>query len=44
MKTNLVILAVTLAGLAWCVVHVWGQPWTPMRIAGAVIGLPSVAL
>ena len=44
MKTNLIILAVVLAGLAWCVVHFWGQPWTPMRTAGAVIGLPSVAL
>ena len=44
MKTNLITLVVALAALAWGVGQVWGQPWTPMRIAGAVIGLPSVAL
>jgi protein-S-isoprenylcysteine O-methyltransferase Ste14 len=44
MKTNLTTLAVVLMALAWGVVQVWGQPWTSMRIAGAVIGLPSVAL
>ncbi len=44
MKTNLTTLAVAIAVLAWGVVQVWGQPWTPMRIAGAVIGLPSFAL
>lgn len=44
MKTNLITLAVALAGLTLCVVQLRGQPWTPMRIAGAVIGLPSLAL
>ncbi|HKW32523.1 MAG TPA: hypothetical protein VJN92_05935 [Candidatus Acidoferrum sp.] len=44
MKTNLITLSVALVGLAWLVAHSWGQPWTPMRIAGAVIGLPSFAL
>ena len=44
MKTNLITLAVALVGFAWLVGHSWGQPWTPMRIAGAVIGLPSFAL
>jgi protein-S-isoprenylcysteine O-methyltransferase Ste14 len=44
MKTNLITLAVALAWLAWYVSHSWGQPWTPMRIAGVVIGLPSLAL
>ena len=44
MKTNLITLAVALVGLAWLVARSWGQPWTPMRIAGAVIGLPSLAL
>ena len=44
MKTNLITLVVVLAGLTWGVAQVWGQPWTPMRIAGAVVGLPSVAL
>ena len=37
-------LAVALAVLAFAVLHVWGDRWTPMRIAGAVIGLPSFAL
>jgi protein-S-isoprenylcysteine O-methyltransferase Ste14 len=43
-KTNLTTLAMALAAIVWCVVQVWGQPWTPMRIVGAVIELPSVAL
>jgi protein-S-isoprenylcysteine O-methyltransferase Ste14 len=44
MKTNLITLAVVLVGLPLLVAHFWSQPWTPMRIAGAVIGLPSFAL
>jgi protein-S-isoprenylcysteine O-methyltransferase Ste14 len=44
MRTNLITLAVALTVLALFVVHVWAQRWTPMRIAGAVIGLPSLAL
>lgn len=44
MKTNLLTLAALLAVLALLVAHVWGQPWTPMRITGAAIGLPSLAL
>jgi protein-S-isoprenylcysteine O-methyltransferase Ste14 len=44
MKTNLITLAVALAVLAFFVVHVWGQRWMPMRITGAVIGLPSLVL
>jgi protein-S-isoprenylcysteine O-methyltransferase Ste14 len=44
MKTNLITLTVALAGFAYFVAHVWGQRWMPMRIAGAVIGLPSMAL
>ncbi len=44
MKTNLITLAVALAVLAFFVAQVWGERWTPMRIAGAVIGLPSLAL
>jgi protein-S-isoprenylcysteine O-methyltransferase Ste14 len=44
MKTNLITLAAALAVLALFIVHVWAQRWTPMRIAGAVIGLPSLAL
>jgi protein-S-isoprenylcysteine O-methyltransferase Ste14 len=44
MKTNLLTLAAALVGLALLVTHFWGQPWTPVRIAGAAIGLPSLAL
>jgi protein-S-isoprenylcysteine O-methyltransferase Ste14 len=44
MKTNLITLAVALAWLAWVVARFWDQPWPPMRIAGALIGLPSFAL
>jgi hypothetical protein len=44
MKTNLITLAVALTVLAFFVVHVWSQRWAPMRITGAVIGLPSLAL
>jgi protein-S-isoprenylcysteine O-methyltransferase Ste14 len=44
MKTNLITLAVVLVALAGAVVYSWGQPWTPMRIAGAAIGVPSFAL
>ena len=44
MKTNLITLAVALAGLAWVVAHSLDQPWPAMRIAGALIGLPSFAL
>ena len=44
MKTNLITLAVVLAGLALLVAHLWGRLWTPMRIVGAAIGLPSLAL
>ena len=44
MKANLITLAVGLAAIALFVAHVWGERWTPMRIAGAVIGLPSMVL
>jgi protein-S-isoprenylcysteine O-methyltransferase Ste14 len=44
MKANLIALAVALAVLALLVAHFGGQPWTPMRIAGAAIGGPSLAL
>jgi len=44
MKANLLTLVVLFAVLALLVAHVWGQPWTPMRIAGAAIGVPSLAL
>jgi protein-S-isoprenylcysteine O-methyltransferase Ste14 len=44
MKTNLITLVVFLAALALLVAHLWDVPWTPMRIAGAAIGAPSLAL
>src|SRR5262249_5555164 len=44
MMANLLALAVAIAALALVVAHFWRQPWTPMRIAGAAIGLPSLAL
>jgi protein-S-isoprenylcysteine O-methyltransferase Ste14 len=44
MRTNLITLAVGLTVLVVFVAHVWGQQWTPMRINGAVIGLPSLML
>jgi protein-S-isoprenylcysteine O-methyltransferase Ste14 len=44
MKANILTLAVFFAALAFLVPHFWGQPWTPVRIAGAVIGLPSLVL
>ena len=44
MKTNLLTLAALLVALPLLVAHFWGYPWTPMRIAGAAIWLPSLAL
>lgn len=44
MKTNLITLAVVVVTLFFLVGHFWDQPWTPTRITGAVIGLPSFAL
>lgn len=44
MKTNLITLIVFIVALGFAIALVWHQAWTPMRIAGAVIGLPSLAL
>lgn len=44
MKTNLITLVVVLLVLPFLVAHFWGQPLTPLRIAGAAIGLPSLTL
>ena len=44
MKANLITLAVALAALALCVFQLRGQPWTPTRITGAAIAVPSLAL
>jgi protein-S-isoprenylcysteine O-methyltransferase Ste14 len=44
MKTNVITLVIALAAFTLIGVHYSRQPWTPMRIAGAAIGLPSLAL
>lgn len=44
MKPNLISLAVAIAVVCLLVTDFWGQPWTPVRIAGAAIGAPSLAL
>jgi protein-S-isoprenylcysteine O-methyltransferase Ste14 len=44
MKTNIITLVLALLGFIFLGIHYSGLPWTPMRIAGVVIGLPSLTL
>jgi protein-S-isoprenylcysteine O-methyltransferase Ste14 len=44
MKTNIVTLVLGLLAIIFLGIHFGSVPWTPTRIAGAVIGLPSVLL
>jgi len=44
MKTNILTLVLALLGIIFLGIHFISVPWTPTRIAGAVIGLPSVLL
>lgn len=44
MKTNVLTLVLALLGIIFLGVHFGSQQWTPTRIAGVVIGLPSLAL
>lgn len=44
MKLNILTLAIALLGLSFLGMHYGSIPWTPTRIAGLVIGLPSLAL
>jgi protein-S-isoprenylcysteine O-methyltransferase Ste14 len=44
MKTNILTLVLVLPVIVFVGVHFASQPWTPARIAGVVIGLPSLAL
>jgi len=44
MKANIATLVVVLFGFALLAVLTSHEPWTAMRIAGAIIGLPSLAL
>ena len=44
MKTNILTLVLALLGFIFLGIHYSSLPWTPMRVAGVVIGLPSLAL
>jgi protein-S-isoprenylcysteine O-methyltransferase Ste14 len=44
MKANVLTLVLVLLVTIFVGVHFSSQPWTPTRIAGVVIGLPSLAL
>jgi hypothetical protein len=41
MKLNILTLVIALLGLGFLGIHYGSKPWTPTRIAGVVIGLPS---
>jgi len=44
MKANIVTLVVIVLGMTFLGVHYAHEPWTPMRIAAVIIGLPSLLL
>lgn len=44
MKTNIFTLVLVLIVFIFAGIHFGSLPWTPARIAGVVIGLPSLAL
>jgi protein-S-isoprenylcysteine O-methyltransferase Ste14 len=44
MKTNIVTLVLALLAIIFLGIYFGSLPWTPTRIAGAVIALPSVLL
>lgn len=44
MKANILTLIVALVVIVFVAIHFSSLPWTATRIAGAVIGLPSLAL
>ena len=44
MKTNILTLVLALLVIIFLGIHFGSLPWTPTRIAGVVIGLPSVVL
>ena len=44
MKTNVITLVLALLAVIFLGVRFGSHPWTPTRIAGVVIGLPSLAL
>jgi protein-S-isoprenylcysteine O-methyltransferase Ste14 len=44
MKANIFTLLIALLGISFLGMRYGSQPWTTTRIAGVVIGLPSLAL
>lgn len=44
MKLNILTIVSALLGLGFLGIQYGSEPWTPTRIAGVVIGLPSLAL
>jgi len=44
MKPNIITLVLVLLGFIFLGIHYSSLPWTPLRIAGVVIGLPSLTL
>jgi protein-S-isoprenylcysteine O-methyltransferase Ste14 len=44
MKTNIVTLVMIVLGVTLLGIRYAHEPWTPMRIAALIIGLPSLAL
>ena len=44
MKTNILTLVLALLVIIFLGIHFGSLPWTPTRIAGVVIGLPSAVL
>jgi protein-S-isoprenylcysteine O-methyltransferase Ste14 len=44
LKLNIITLAIGLPGLLLIAMHASGLPWTPARIAGAAIAVPSFLL
>lgn len=44
MKANIVTLVVIVLGMTFLGIHYAHEPWTPMRIAAVIIGLPSLVL
>lgn len=44
MKLNVVTLVMIAIGLAIFIYHAFGFPWTPLRISGMAIAIPSILL
>ncbi len=44
MKANIFTLLLVLLGAVFLATHFGSRPWTPVRIAGAAIAVPSLAL